>query len=166
MYRICTLGASIDDDQATGTYCATYHYPSQPPSTTVALALMEIVDSWVTDLTPLYETVSVNADALDDLIDSTTGQGCQDRCVTFIYHDTQPWSKVTGASSSSHQMSRQTHSANNRTARTELGGITHGFHSLVYRRVLLNRRCGSLNSRSELIAGELQIISAWCEWRG
>lgn len=78
-------GVLVDTDPATGTYCATYHYPSQPPSTTIALALMEITESGVTDLPPLYETASVSLDALDALFDPTTGRACS--CVTFIYHN-------------------------------------------------------------------------------
>lgn len=77
----------VDADPATGTYRATYHYPSQPPSTAVALALMEITDSEVTDLDPLHEAASVNVDALDDLFAPTMNGDAHEGCVTFTYNE-------------------------------------------------------------------------------
>lgn len=77
----------IDADPETGTYRATYHYPSRPPSTTVAIALMEITDSDVADLDPLYEAASVDPDALDDLFAPSASGARHEGCVTFTYHD-------------------------------------------------------------------------------
>lgn len=77
----------VDADPRQGTYSATYHYPSDPPSTTVALALMEILDNSMTDLTPMYEEASVDADALDDLFNPAVAEGEPEGIVTFTYHD-------------------------------------------------------------------------------
>lgn len=77
----------VDADPATGTYRATYHYPQQPPSTAVALALMAITDSGMTDLDPLHRAASVNTDALDDLFAPTTNGAAHEGCVTFTYND-------------------------------------------------------------------------------
>ena len=75
----------IDTDPDTGTYRATYHFPSQPPSTTVTLALMEITDSSVTDLPPMHDAASLNTDALDDLFNLTSDGDCPEGCVSFTY---------------------------------------------------------------------------------
>lgn len=80
-------GALVDADPDTGTYHATYHYPAHPPSIAVALALMEITDSAVSDLDPMYEAASVNTDALDDLFDPATKGTRNDGHVTFTYHN-------------------------------------------------------------------------------
>ena len=77
----------VDADPATGTYRATYGYPSEPPSVAVPLALVEVVGGIVTDIDPMYEAVSVDPDALDELFRppaSSVGDECS---VTFDYHD-------------------------------------------------------------------------------
>jgi hypothetical protein len=76
----------VDADPETGTYRATYGYPSEPPSVTVPLALTEVIGGIITDLDPLYEAVSVDPDALDELFRPPAdgvGPGCS---VTFDYH--------------------------------------------------------------------------------
>jgi hypothetical protein len=77
----------VDADPVTGTYRATYGYPSEPPSVAVPLALVEVIGGVVTDLDPLYETASVDPDALDELFHPPTSELCDDRSVTFDYHD-------------------------------------------------------------------------------
>lgn len=81
------MSVLVDADPSTGRYWATYHYPSQPPSMSVALALMEITDSSVTDLPAMHDTASVNVEALDDLFDPTLNGDCCEGCLTFTYHD-------------------------------------------------------------------------------
>ena len=77
----------IDADPETGTYRATYAYPSEPPSIAVALALMEVADCEVTDLDPLYDAASVDPDALDELFRPPKGGASRDCRLTFTYHD-------------------------------------------------------------------------------
>lgn len=77
----------LDADPDAGTYRATYRYPSRPPTVAVALAIMEITDSDPTDLDPLHDAASVNADALDDLFDPATRRGSPDGSVTFTYDE-------------------------------------------------------------------------------
>lgn len=77
----------VDDELPTDTYHATYHYPFQPPSTAVPLALMEITDSIVTNLPPMYDTASLDTDALDDLFDPTLNRNGHEGRVTFTYYD-------------------------------------------------------------------------------
>lgn len=77
----------VEADLDTGTYRATYRYPSQPPSIAVALAVMELTDSDVTDLEPLHDATSVNPDALDDLFAPTGRGGSRNASVRFTYHD-------------------------------------------------------------------------------
>ena len=77
----------VEYDPDTGTYRATYAYPSEPPSVAVPSALMEVTDSDVTDLDPLYDAASVDPDALDELFRPTPSGGHPDCRVTFQYHD-------------------------------------------------------------------------------
>lgn len=77
----------VEYDPDTGTYRATYAYPSEPPSIAVPFALMEVTGSDVTELEPLYDAASVDPDALDELF-RPTASGSQPDCrVTFRYHD-------------------------------------------------------------------------------
>jgi len=76
----------VDADPATGTYRATYRYPSEPPSVAVPLALMEVTGGIVTDLDPLYDATSIDPDALDELFSPTTSEAEECR-VTFNYHN-------------------------------------------------------------------------------
>ncbi|MFC4550502.1 MULTISPECIES: HalOD1 output domain-containing protein [Halorussus] len=76
----------VDVDPEAGAYRATYHYPSEPPSLAVPLAMMALTDSDTTDLEPLYEAESVDPEALDELFrpsGSTVARECK---VTFSYH--------------------------------------------------------------------------------
>ena len=75
----------VDANPTTGTYRATYSYPSEPPSVAVPLALMEVTGGIVTDLDPLYEATSIDPDAMDDLFRPMT-EGGEDCTVTFSYH--------------------------------------------------------------------------------
>lgn len=77
----------VEYDPETDTYRATYAYPSEPPSLAVPLALMEVTDSDVTDLDPLYDVASVDPDALDELFRPTPSRTRPDCRVTFRYHD-------------------------------------------------------------------------------
>lgn len=77
----------VDADPATGRYYATYGYPSEPPSVAVPLAIIEVVGGVVTDLDPLYEAVSVDPDALDELFRPPASEVHDDCSVTFNYHD-------------------------------------------------------------------------------
>ncbi|WP_115863537.1 HalOD1 output domain-containing protein [Halorussus litoreus] len=77
----------VDVDPETGTFRATYRYPARPPSTAVATALMQATDSAVTDLDPMYESSSVDPDALDDLFRPTEGSPPRRNRVTFTYSD-------------------------------------------------------------------------------
>lgn len=75
----------VEADPASGTYRATYSYPSQPPSVAVPLALVEVIGGVVTDLDPMYEATSIDPDGLDELFRpiASSNNGC---CVTFNYH--------------------------------------------------------------------------------
>lgn len=76
----------VDVDPEAGAYRATYHYPSEPPSLAVPLAMMALTDSGATDLEPLYEAESVDPDALDELF-RPSGSPVAGECrVTFSYH--------------------------------------------------------------------------------
>lgn len=77
----------VEYDPDTGTYRATYSYPSEPPSVAIPFALMEVTGSDVTDLAPLYDAASVDPDALDELFRPTPDGGHPDCRVTFQYHD-------------------------------------------------------------------------------
>lgn len=76
----------VDADPATGTYYATYGYPSEPPSVAVPLAIVEVIGGIVTDLDPLYEAVSVDPDALDELFRPPRSGPGDDCNVVFKYH--------------------------------------------------------------------------------
>lgn len=76
----------VEYDPDTGTYRATYAYPSEPPSVAVPCALMEATGSDVIDLEPLYDAASVDPDALDELFRPTPSGGRPDCRVTFRYH--------------------------------------------------------------------------------
>ncbi|WP_276302492.1 HalOD1 output domain-containing protein [Halorussus lipolyticus] len=76
----------VEADPVTGTYRATYGYPSEPPSVAVPLALVEVIGGVVTDLDPLYEAASIDPDALDELFRPMT-EKAEECCVTFDYHD-------------------------------------------------------------------------------
>lgn len=76
----------IDADPETGTYRATYAYPSEPPSIAVPLALREVADCEVTDLDPLYDAASVDPDALDEVFRSNGSGNTRDCRLTFTYH--------------------------------------------------------------------------------
>jgi len=75
----------VDVDPETGTFRATYRYPSRPPSTAVATALMQATDSQITDLDPMHESSSVDPDALDDMFRPTEGGHSSRSRVTFTY---------------------------------------------------------------------------------
>lgn len=77
----------LDFDPESGTYRTTYGYPSEPPSTAVALALMELTGKDASAFDPLYEAASVDPDALDDLFRPTSGDDDRDAVVVFTYHD-------------------------------------------------------------------------------
>lgn len=77
----------VEADPDAGTYRATYRYPSQPPSIAVALAMMALTDSDVTDLAPLHDATCVNPDALDELFAPTVRGASRDARVQFTYHD-------------------------------------------------------------------------------
>ena len=77
----------VDANPATGTYYATYGYPSEPPSVAVPLAIVEVIGGTVTDLDPLYEAVSLDPDALDELFHPPGNGTCDDCNVVFEYHD-------------------------------------------------------------------------------
>lgn len=76
----------LDSDPTTGTYRATYAYPSEPPSIAVPLAVMEVADCDATDLEPLYEAGSVDPDALDELFRPAANADRRDCRVSFAYH--------------------------------------------------------------------------------
>lgn len=82
----------VESDPEAGVYRATYNYPDAPPSIAVPLAIMEVTETEVTSLDPMYDAANVNPDALDDLFDPTatnpvsienSGDDCH---VTFTYH--------------------------------------------------------------------------------
>ncbi|NEU58084.1 HalOD1 output domain-containing protein [Halorussus sp. MSC15.2] len=73
-------------DPEDGTYRVTYSYPSDPPSIAVPLAIVEMTDSDVMDLRPLYEATEVDPDALDDLFRPTASGAVRECNVTFRYH--------------------------------------------------------------------------------
>jgi hypothetical protein len=77
----------IDADPETGTYRATYAYPSDPPSIALVHALMEVTESDVTDFDPLYDVTGVDPDALDELFRPSTSDAGRDCRVTFQYYD-------------------------------------------------------------------------------
>lgn len=77
----------VDADPETGTYRATYDYPSEPPSIAVALALAEVTGREVDDLDPLYDAASVDPDVLDETFRPTTNGGSRDCRLTFTYHE-------------------------------------------------------------------------------
>lgn len=77
----------VESDPEAGTYRATYGYPDMPPSIAVPLALMQVTETELTNLDPMYDAASVNPDALDELFEPTVN-GAEDDCrVTFSYHD-------------------------------------------------------------------------------
>ncbi|PSQ48971.1 hypothetical protein BRD15_04470 [Halobacteriales archaeon SW_6_65_15] len=77
----------IDADPETGTYRATYAYPSDPPSIAIVHALMEVTEKDVTDFEPLYNISGVDPDALDEIFRPSTNDAGRDCRVSFQYYD-------------------------------------------------------------------------------
>lgn len=77
----------VDSDPETGTYRATYAYPSEPPSIALVHALMEVTERDVTDFEPLYNVSGVDPDALDELFRPSTNDAGRDCRASFQYYD-------------------------------------------------------------------------------